>query len=254
MEEAIFVSSVDDCLKLKKYTKIKFICKKCNSEKTCLEKYGYSNGAQVSEFKEKFQKTNLEKYGNVCSLNGKEQIKKKKETWLKNYGVENPFQIEETREKVKNNNIEKYGIPYAICTKESQESQEKSLNTKIKNRSLGLNKLKYLLDELTFDSSWEVAFYIYFRDKGLKIERNKIVFEYFFNDKKCYTFVDFSVGSFMFEIKSNYIFHLDKKQEVRNEFLLNKGVIFIDDNSIQDYLSYVKNKYGNKYIDSLKCY
>lgn len=143
MEEAIFVSSVDDCLKLKKYTKIKFICKncgkeverlyiksrldtikhflckKCNSEKTCLEKYGYSNGAQVPEFKEKFQKTNLEKYGNVCSLNGKEQIKKKKETWLKNYGVENPFQIEETREKVKNNNIEKYGIPYAICTKES---------------------------------------------------------------------------------------------------------------------------------------
>ena len=58
----------------------------------------------------------------------------------------------------------------------------------------------------------------------------------------------------MFEIKSNYIFHLDEKQEVRNEFLLNKGVIFIDDNSIQHYLNYVKNKYGNKYIDGLKCY
>lgn len=146
--------------------------------------------------------------------------------------------------------MEKYKTPYAICTK---ESQEKSLNTKIKNRSLGLNKLRYLLDGIIFDSSWEVAFYIYFRDKNLKIERNKIVFEYIFNDKKCYTFVDFFVGGFMFEIKSNYIFHLDKKQEARNEFLLNKGVIFIDDNSIQYYLSYVKNKYGNKYIDSLKC-
>lgn len=37
----------------------------------------------------KCNETNIKKYGNICSLHGKEPAEKTQETWLKKYGVKN---------------------------------------------------------------------------------------------------------------------------------------------------------------------
>lgn len=52
---------------------------------TCSHECSNANPARLSAI----QATNLERYGSVCSLNGKEQIEAKKQTWLRNYGVDN---------------------------------------------------------------------------------------------------------------------------------------------------------------------
>lgn len=56
------------------------------------------------------RKTNIERYGNTCSLHGKEVKKKTKETWLKNYGVDSPMKSDVIKEKITKNNIKKYGV------------------------------------------------------------------------------------------------------------------------------------------------
>jgi hypothetical protein len=58
----------------------------------------------------KRQETNLERYGNTCSLHGEEQVKKKIETWIKNYSVENPIQNSNIRKKANETIKERYGV------------------------------------------------------------------------------------------------------------------------------------------------
>ena len=62
----------------------------------------------------KRNKTNLERYGNICSLHGKEIEEKTKNTNLEKYGVENPQQNKEIKEKTKKEriktNINTYGV------------------------------------------------------------------------------------------------------------------------------------------------
>lgn len=270
--DVIFVSGLDDLKNLKKYQKIKFICtscgqeverlyiksrlplisrfkcKKCNSEQTCLEKYGYKNGAQVPEIKQKFQQACLEKYGNICSLNGSEQIKKKQETWQKHFGKTNPFQQEAVIQKIKQNNLQKYGQEYAFNT---PEALQKSIETKLEKGTLGINKIRYKLDNLTFDSSWEVYFYLWAKDNKIdKIERNSAVFDIIFEGKNHKALVDFKIKEELFEIKNPYLLNDTPYSTFKCQYLKKKGVIFITDP--KPYITYVKKKYGNHYIDQFK--
>lgn len=65
---------------------------------------------------EKRAKTNLEKYGNTCSLHGKEQEEKTKQTWLKNYGVENRLDSPAVQQKMRQGVFNNYGVfnPFQI--------------------------------------------------------------------------------------------------------------------------------------------
>lgn len=272
MENTILVSSIEECLSLKNRQKIKFICKscgkdverfwikkrknmisrflckKCSSEYTCEQKFGYKNAAQSPLIMEKIQKTNLEKYGNVCSLNGKEQIEKKKATWKKNFGAENPYQKEDIKKKVEENNLKKYGQKYAFCTK---EALKKAYRTRVTQGKIG-SKVRYEFDNLKFDSSWELCFYIWHKDhKTGEIKRNQKVIDFVYEGKHHNTFVDFSIGSFDFEIKGSYLLY-DDYQKARVQAMIDNGVIIIDDNSIKNYIRYVNNTYGRHFIDEFR--
>ena len=273
LEEPVFVSSVEELCPLKKYQKIQFYCKNCgklterlyvksrleiikrfycadcNTKKNNLEKYGYENVAQVPEIKEKFQKTNLKRYGNICSLNGKEQVEKKKETWLKKFGAINPFQKKEIKDKVKQNNLKKYGVPYAFTTKEAKENNFKS--QLLKYGKIGGGKIQYLLDDIIFDSSWEVAFYLYNRDLGKNIKRNDKTFKYIFEEKEHITFVDFDIDGELFEVKGN---HLLKKeiQKAKIKVLKENNVKILSKEEIKPYLKYMKENYPKDFLDNIK--
>ena len=101
---------VDCVLKVPKYNeKFKKTWKSHTKEKTneiinkrkstCLEKYGVDNKAKLEETKQKMFKTNLKKYGHICSIYGKEQQEKSKITCQTLYGTNYSTQAEIVKNK-----------------------------------------------------------------------------------------------------------------------------------------------------------
>ena len=72
--------------------------------------YGYEYASQSNTVKEKMQKTCMEKYGVTNGGGSKEVIEKIKQTNLEKYGCEYYFQADEFKNKAKNTLKEKYGI------------------------------------------------------------------------------------------------------------------------------------------------
>lgn len=228
----------------------RFLCKKCNSETTCLKKFGYKNAAQNPEIKKKFQETNIRKYGNICSLNGPEQVEKKIETWKNNFGKTNPFQKDSSREAAKQTCLKHYGVEYAFS---SDEVRKRIYQTRIENGTLlRVCKWVYIKDDITFDSSWELAFYIFCTDLGLKVERNKTILRFTTEDgKEHVTYVDFLVeGIVNVEIKSTYLLKMESPEKIAAR--VENKVFTITDMEIKPYLKYVEDKYGIDYLKSFR--
>lgn len=193
------------------------------SIQTCLEKY---NKPWVNNL-EKMYNTNIERYGDKCSLNNKEISDKRLKTWQEKYGVDNPWKAPVVREKQFNTCIEKYN---------SVSPQ-----------------FKYNYDNKWFDSSWEVAFYIYLKDHNIRFEYHTEKFEYYWNNKKHYYFPDFKVFNTFVEIKSKFLYEKmlteNTKDAAKYDCMKKHNVkIFLN---CDKYLAYVKNKYGDNFIKTL---
>ena len=78
-------------------------------EESNLKKYGVKNVFQLNDVKEKSKKTSLERYGYEAPQSSDIVKQHQKETWQKTLGADNPFLSKECREKAKQTNIEKYG-------------------------------------------------------------------------------------------------------------------------------------------------
>lgn len=93
------------------------------------------------------------------------------------------------------------------------------------------------------DSSYELAFLIYCLDHEIKIERNREGFEYVFENKKHLFYPDFIVDGKYVEIKN---FESDLTDAKILYFPHEIKVYYRK--TIQPFLKYVKNKYGNNFI------
>ena len=166
--------------------KVLFICSKCNKKEirpfkkfldTCLKHDKVlCKKCCLSIFKEwslykgnpmqlkETAKSNLEKYGYEWTTQVPEFIKKKEQTFLKNYGVPHYFQ--------------------------SEAFQRVSSN-------------KYKYKELNFDSSWELAYFIYNEDHNTPIIRLPQRIEYFLEEESHHYYPDFLVEGQLIEIKSS---------------------------------------------------
>lgn len=182
-----------------------FICRECRYKETCLEKYGVDNPSKTEENKNKYEQTCLEKYGvNNASKNDevKEKIKKNnkannestrwkyKQTCLERYGVDNAAKADCVKKKTEETNIKKYGVK-APC-------QNYNVLKKV------FKRVKY--DGEYFDSTWEVAYWIWCKQNNKDIKRNKKMYK-LKNGKYCHP--DFIVNKQLVEIKGDFL----KKQE-----------------------------------------
>lgn len=249
LDEAVPIEKVEDLNNLKKYQKIRytckncgviverlylgsrrsiierFLCQKCNNKQTLFERYGVNNVMELDNVKEKVFNTNVERYGNKCSLRNPNVYKKAKNTWNEKYGVINPFNTEQTKQKAR---------------KASQST-------------------RYHYKGMSFDSSWEIAFYIYHTDNGIIVEHEPVKIPFLF-EGKTYNYVpDFRIGSQLFEIKGNQF--LDKDGTWKdpytnnNSFVKIKYSVAIHNNvkilyweDIKRYVEYVKTKYGDDFL------
>lgn len=171
--------------------------------------------------------TNIERYGDKCSLNNKEISDKRTKTWLENYGVNHPWKATDVREKQFNTCMEKYN---------SVSPQ-----------------FKYNYDNKWFDSSWEVAFYIYLKDHNIRFEYHTEKFEYYWNNKKHYYFPDFKVFNTFVEIKSKFLYEkmlIENTKDAAKYDCMKKHNVKIIINC-DKYLDYVNFKYGTNFLNSL---
>lgn len=123
---------------------------KDKTTQTTLKKYGKECYLQTDEFKEKNRQTCLKKYGVEYFTKTKEFERKMKQTKLKKYGDENYNNIEQ----IKRTSLKKYGVENPGCSFESMS----------KSRS----KLTY--NGVNFQSTPELAYYIWLTDMKIKFE------------------------------------------------------------------------------------
>lgn len=225
------------------------------AKKTKIDKYGdenYNNREQAvqtwndrseefkTEVKENREKTCIKNYGCKTNLLTQECIKAREDSCFKKFGVKHISQTDYWIEKCKETCILKYGVENYSLTSEFNKIRHK----------------KYMLDNIKFDSSWEVAYYIFLRDFKIDFEyQPDIKFEYYVKDKKHYYFPDFRVENRIVEIKGNHLLKYqnklsDKKEKI--EFILNSGIYLLTYDEIKPYLNYVKLNYGENYLRDLR--
>lgn len=231
-----------------------FLCTTCQKSETTLKHYGVDNPAKSKEIMDKIKNTNLDRYGNTCSAQGEEIKKKIEKISMERYGVENPLLATSTRNHNKQVMLEKYNVssPFAL-----PEVQQKSKETRLKKygASMGYNKSPYNYNNMIFDSSWELAFYIYAIDHNYNIIREPIELPYIVNNKEYHYFPDFLVNGTLYEIKSQY--WIDKQYasfggKEKFECIKNNNVIIISNKEIIKYLDYISNTYSKNYLTQFK--
>lgn len=236
------------------------------SKNTIMKKYGVDNVSKSDEIKKKKVETCLQHYGveywsqtedfkkhmgEVYDYNTYEKVKS---TMIKKYGYENPFMVPEFQEKIRLTMIEKYGFP--------RYRQNPELNREVTNQilekygKLSFNK-KYKYDEIVFDSTWEVYYYIYLKHKNVCFEfhpNTKI--RYDFNDEEHFYFPDFKVEDTFVEIKGDHFFMEDGRMcnpydhskdalfEAKHQCMLKNNVVILTSIDIFPIIDWVNNNLG----------
>lgn len=187
---------------------------------TLIKNFGVSNPGQIKENRIKSSiraKALVKRTGGVSLYfkNNKEEcLEKRKETWLKKYGVDNPSKNSEVQKK--------------------------------RNR-------KYYYNDITFDSAWEVAFYIYHKDLGHKIIKEPCKIAYISNvDKKQhYYFPDFEVDGKLYELKGDCCKNaFIETGKLKCAIEHNITILYFEE--MKPILYYVSQKYGGSYIKSFR--
>lgn len=226
------------------------------AKKTLLAHYGVDNPAKSQEIREKTRKNNLEKYG-VEWVTQREDIKEKvRATTFEHYGVTCNLASPEQKEQVKQKLLKEYGVDNVA---KIPEIKEKMLMTRFETQGSFLQDYKYYYDGVVFDSSWEVAFYIYYTEKGKKVERCRKYFEYS-NNKKY--FPDFEMDGQLYEIKGEQFFkndvfidpyhHDDVGAQEKWNFMKSLNVNILRKKDCLEFISYVENKYGKDFLKTLR--
>lgn len=241
-------------------------CRKCNINKTysehpekiqnalikrketCKKLYGTENVAQNENIKEKYKNTQKEKYGGMGGFSfAQKEIqktahtenanKKRKETCKKHFGTEHHMKNKEFLNSFQQEIFEKYGTVGPV--------------------------VRYRFMGMLFDSSWEIAYYIWLSDNNRSfVYHPNMFFEYKGSDGEIHKYYpDFLIEGKFYEIKGNQFFN--EKNEPYNlykkEFwwekynaLLENNVTILREKDIKIALDYVNKNYGNQLLKNCK--
>lgn len=225
-------------------------------KQTKKERYGDENYNN----QEKLRKTNKERYGTEIASQSKEIKDKTKQYFLNKFGCENPGQNSEIKEKIKNTFQSKYGVDYWIASEEGKIKVNDAIIKKYKTRFV--HAARYKFNNIIFDSSWELCFYIYHIDHNNDIKRVNEPFLYTYNGETHRYYPDFIVNGVFYEIKGSHFWKKDgtmqNPYDHRKDALFEakhlcgivNNVVFIKQKEIKPYIEYVINTYGKDFISS----
>ena len=141
--------------------------------------------------------------------------------------------------------LNKYGVTHHMKLEE------------FKTKTVNNGRHKYYYNNVYFDSSWELAFYIYSLDNGCNIKRCIKSFIYYKDNQEHNYFPDFICDNNYIEIKGKQF--INEAGELINPFNkelnLEKQQCMIDNNvkvllekDIKPILEYINIKYGKNYL------
>lgn len=222
------------------------------AKRTCKERYGVENPFQSKIIKEKIQETCLKKYGVTNPRKNIEIINKAKETCIERYGVDNPAKVDIVKDKMQKTCLERYGVKNAS---QSEYIKNKKKETLYKNYGVYHPMSgRYIYNNEYFDSSWELAFYIYHLMNGDKIIREPKAISYMYNNELHNYYPDFEVNGDLYEIKGNHlinsngeltnIFSEDQDDILKEKYkcMIQNNVILITKKEIKVYMDFIKSK------------
>ena len=223
-------------------------CKVCERAKTSLERYGVERAQKAVMFREKARQKQLEK-----TERQKRKIEeKRKQTCLKKYGVPFVSQSSEIRQK-----------QIQTLTSKSEEErkaiQEKRSQTCLERYGTTNLTGNYEYDNILFDSSWELALWIYAKDHNEEIEREPTYFEYTADNKVHKYYPDFRYKGDLIEIKGDMFLKEDGTWEnihdkgdnlieEKRKCALSNNVKIWYKKDIDFALDYVNTKYTEDYL------
>lgn len=246
--------------------------------KTYKDKTGYENPNQNPVVQKQIAQTCKEKYGTEYAILSADVQKQIRDTKLERYGDEyytnrdksaktfnEHFKDEEFRKEInkkkKDTNNKKYNCDWSLQNDKIKEKSKATWQTTLgvshPSKSLEIRskqRKKYKYNDICFDSSWELAYYIWLKDNNVRFEYHTVTLKYFWENEEHTYFVDFKVFNTLVEIKSPLLYEkMLLKNSIDNAKLqcMNQhNIKIITDCS--KYVEYIKNKYGPKYLKSFK--
>lgn len=221
-----------------------------------IKKYGVENYAKTDECKEKIKQTCVEKYGVEHTFQVKEFRQKAKETLLEKYGVTSPVQSCIIKERMQNTSLLRYGVRHYVQTEDFKNFMHDFNKNHVYKR-----KSKYFYNNIYFDSSWELAYYLWLSENNIKFEYHPdIYFEYSYNNKIYKYYPDFIVNDELQEVKGDQFFDKDNNyinpyNNEKNTKAYNKYQCILCNNiKILRYndIKYILNKYRKKFLKQFK--
>ena len=115
----------------------------------------------------------------------------------------------------------------------------------------------YYYDNEEFDSSWELAYYIYLKDHNILFEYHTISVPYEWNGEIHYYKIDFKVGDEYVEVKGDHllkknVYTEDGRCEAKYEYMKEHNITVLSLEEIKPYLKYIKDVYGKDYLKSFR--
>lgn len=246
---------------------------------TLKKNYGVTNPSFSPVIKEKISKNLSKKW----EESGEEILKKRIDTNNKRFGYDYASQNPEITRKglevqrSRNNGYLGWEDPIKQKASEkaahTEEANNKRVQTMVKkfNSSTVVQNLEnsnhlkgYIYKGIRFDSSWELALYIYLEDNNRQfIYHPGVYFEYEdeenFQKHTCWP--DFLIEGQFYELKGDQFFN--EKDEPFNKYtrkfwwgkynaLTRNNVKILRLEDIKTYLRYVNDKYGKTYLKSFK--
>ena len=243
------------------------LCRKCQQKKTNLEKYGVEWAAQSKIIKNKKIKNSLEKYG-VDSPNKLKSIKikqkqnkdfkkigrkisKSKLKWYK-------LNKESFLQKFEKTSLKNWGTKYpnqSLILKQKLKIAHSKMNEEDLRKSFSKRK-KYKYQGQTFDSSWELALWIYAKDHNEEIEREPCCFEYEYGEINHKYFPDFKYKGQLIEIKSDFLYIQmqipNTKENAKLKCIQKNNVQIWIAKDVKTYIEHINLIYGKNYLQQFK--
>ena len=229
-----------------------------------MKNIGYTNPACSPKWQEENRKRNIEKYGGPSPFSSDKVQEIAHERIYKKYGVSNVMFNKEFVKKLADDREKRIGVRSTLLL---PENIEKTKKTMMKNygvekyaQSIEYRKRRryslFYKDNEHFDSSWELAVWIYCKDHNIPIEREPFSLEYCDeNGNKCFYFPDFKINGELVEIKGDCFLDYDGKifNKAKQKCMDDNGVKLVSsgDDLLIKSMQYVKNAYPVNYI---KCF
>ena len=180
--------------------------------------------------------------------------------WQEKYEVDRPLKSAIVQKKCDDTRERRYGNKCIFGVKEFQ--------IRIRKRRLELygseffHGVRYKYDGQCFDSSWELAMWIFCSDYGIPIKREPCMFDYIKDGTPSKYIPDFEIAGQLVEIKGDQFYSEEiggwvnpwNKKPMLEKFLcaVEHGVAILYYSDIKPILDYIDKTYGKKYLKQFK--